>query len=86
MKLIENSQKIRCYSNVELCVQCSLTFVKVSDTWTHVITFYVGELSLSIYTSMYLVRFCNYKKKQFERSPVQDTFLITNHYLNSMIF
>ena len=28
----------------------------------------------------------NYKKKQFEQSPVQDTFLIPNHYLNSMIF
>ena len=26
------------------------------------------------------------QKKQFDRSPVQDTFLIQNHYLNSMIF
>ena len=26
------------------------------------------------------------KKRQFERSPVQDTFLIPSHYLNPMIF
>ena len=26
------------------------------------------------------------KKKQFERFPVQDTFLIQNHFLNSMTF
>ena len=28
----------------------------------------------------------HYRKKQFERFPVRDTFLIQNHFLNSMTF
>ena len=49
------------------------------------ISLIIGILKKLQLGAINLGRFCNYRKKQFERSPVQATFLIQNHMKRSNV-
>ena len=73
-------------SDIIICYGCNRFVILQKHTHTHLLILPHINYCLLVWGSKSGKILQLQKKKQFERSPVQDTFLIPNHYLNSMIF